>query len=324
MRPSPRSGAILQALLVTFLWATSWVLIKRALPSGTPGSTGGIPPLTFAGLRYSLAFACLLPLAARPAHRARLRALPRQAWARLAALGLLFYTLTQGAQFVALQYLPAANVNLVLSFTTALVALLGWALLTERPTALQWAGMAVALAGALLFFAPARAALVFAPATALGYLAAAVGLLANAASSVLGRQVNRSGSLPPLLVTTISMGLGAAVLLALGLGLQGLPPLTPAQWATIAWLAVVNTAFAFTLWNHTLRTLSAVESSIINNLLIIQIPLLAWLLLGEALTPLKVLGLALAAIGALVVQLRWPIAPLQPPAAPAATPPATR
>ena len=52
---NPRLVAILQALLVTFLWSTSWVLIKIGLAE--------IPPLTLAGLRYSLAFLFLLPFA---------------------------------------------------------------------------------------------------------------------------------------------------------------------------------------------------------------------------------------------------------------------
>jgi drug/metabolite transporter (DMT)-like permease len=54
---------------------------------------------------------------------------------------------------------------------------------------------------------------------------------------------------------------------------QGLPALIWQSWAIIAWRAVVNTAFAFTLWNLTLRTLSATESSIINNVMLIQIPI---------------------------------------------------
>jgi len=56
----------------------------------------------------------------------------------------------------------------------------------------------------------------------------------------------------------------------------------------------VNTAFAFTLWNHTLRTLAAVESSIINSTMLIQIAALAWLFLGEPLTRQKIVGIALA------------------------------
>ncbi|MBN1566165.1 MAG: DMT family transporter, partial [Anaerolineae bacterium] len=75
-------------------------------------------------------------------------------------------------------------------------------------------------------------------------------------------------------------------------------------WAIIAWLAVVNTAFAFTLWNHTQRTLPAVESSILNNTMLIQIAVLAWVFLGEALAAREIAGLALAGFGMLVVQVQ--------------------
>jgi drug/metabolite transporter (DMT)-like permease len=83
-----------------------------------------------------------------------------------------------------------------------------------------------------------------------------------------------------------------------------LPPLTLGNWLVVGWLALVNTAFAFTLWNHTLRTLSAMESSIINNAMLIQIPILAWLFLGEMVTWKQAIALTLAGIGILAVQLR--------------------
>ncbi|MCA9920441.1 MAG: DMT family transporter, partial [Anaerolineales bacterium] len=75
------------------------------------------------------------------------------------------------------------------------------------------------------------------------------------------------------------------------------------SWAIIGWLAVVNTAFAFTLWNHSLRTLSAMESSIVNNTMGVQIPILAVIFLGERLNGRQVSGLVVAVIGALLVQL---------------------
>jgi drug/metabolite transporter (DMT)-like permease len=102
----------------------------------------------------------------------------------------------------------------------------------------------------------------------------------------------------------VSMGVGAIMLLATGILTQGLPPLSPINWAFIGWLAVVNTAFAFTLWNHTLRTLSAMASSIINSTMLIQIAVLAWLFLGEYLTWQEGMGMVLAGLGALIVQVR--------------------
>jgi drug/metabolite transporter (DMT)-like permease len=106
------------------------------------------------------------------------------------------------------------------------------------------------------------------------------------------------------LVTAVSMGVGALVLLTTGVAIQGLPPLSVQHWLIIGWLAVVNTAFAFTLWNRTLRTLTAVESSIINSTMLAQIAVLAWLFLGESLTWQRAVGLVLAGQGTVLVQLR--------------------
>ena len=85
--------------------------------------------------------------------------------------------------------------------------------------------------------------------------------------------------------------------------MQGVPALSWQSWAIIGWLALVNTAVAFTLWNHSLRTLSAMESSIINNTMAVQIPVLAVIFLGERLNGRQVLGLVVAIVGALLVQL---------------------
>lgn len=289
---SPHFRAVFQALFVTFLWSTSWVLIKIGLED--------IPPLTFAGLRHALAFVCLLPFAIRSRQLLSLRSLPIGVWARLIALGLLLYSVTQGAQFLSLFYLPAVTSSLLLSFTTIIVALMGIFLLRERPTALQWIGAGLYLVGVLLYFYPTS----LPGSQVTGLIVAGVGVLANALSSVLGRYVNRSDGLTPMTVTVVSMGSGAVVLLAIGIVVQGLPRLTPTNWAIILWLAVVNSAFAYTLWNRTLRTLSAIESSIINNTMLFQIAALAWVFLGEKLTWREVVGMVLAAIGTLIVQIR--------------------
>lgn len=51
-----RLSALLTAVFVTFLWSSSWVLIKVGLAAR-------LPPVSFAGLRYSLAVLCLAPFA---------------------------------------------------------------------------------------------------------------------------------------------------------------------------------------------------------------------------------------------------------------------
>lgn len=290
---SPHAVAVLQALFVTFLWSTSWVFIKIGLK-------GDLPPLTFAGLRYMLAFLCLLPiLLRRPALVQSVRQLSGRIWLTLLVLGLLFYTANQGAQFIGLALLPAATVNLLLSFAAVVVTLLSIILLAEQPTRLQWAGVTLYLLGVMVYFYP-----VALPADQLtGVVVVIGGVLSNAGATLIGRKINREGHLHPLVITTISMGIGAAVLLGAGMVTQGLPTLTLGQWAIVGWLAVVNTAVAFTLWNHTLRTLSAMESSVINNAMLIQIPILAWLFLGEGFTIKTLVGFALAGAGIVVVQV---------------------
>lgn len=64
-------------------------------------------------------------------------------------------------------------------------------------------------------------------------------------------------------------------------------------WGIAAWLAVVNTGSAFTLWNHSQRLLPATESSVIINIMLIQIALLAWIFLGKSLGGLQINGSSL-------------------------------
>jgi drug/metabolite transporter (DMT)-like permease len=178
--------------------------------------------------------------------------------------------------------------------------LLGIAWLSERPTLFQWSGIVLALVGAFLFFYPVT----IPKARLLGVFVSIIGVLANAISSILGRDINRSGQHPPLFVTVVSMGVGSSVLLLIGLFVEGLPLIDLKGWLMILWLAIVNTAFAFTLWNHTLRTLTAMESSIINGTMLIWIPIFAMLFLGERISGKEVIGLITAGLGTLIVQLR--------------------
>src|SRR5690606_11662969 len=174
---SAHRRAVLQAVVVTFLWSTSWVLIKFGLEE--------LPALTFAGLRYGLAFLILSPLLGHQRLRTALSRLPRRRWLQLVALGLVMYTVTQGAQFLALDLLPAQTTSLVLSFSPILVALLSLAYLGERPLPAQWGGVLLFLVGAGLFLYPAS----FPASQLVGLAVAIIGLLANAAAAVLGRVV---------------------------------------------------------------------------------------------------------------------------------------
>lgn len=291
--------AVSQALLVTFLWSTSWVLIKIGLKAD-------LPPVTFAGLRYTLAALCLLPLALlSPTHRQTLRGLSSYDWLQLTLLGVIFYTLTQGAQFVSLSFLPSATLSLLLNFSPIFIALYSMTSHSETTSLIQWGGILITIVGALIYFLPLTIEAGQIP----GLLAALVAVLANSASSIFGRQVNSQGRLNPLVVTTVSMGVGGILMLVIGIVTQGMGVLNLKQWTIIGWLAVVNTALAFTLWNKSLQTLTAVESSIINGTMLPQIAILAWIFLGEPLGGKEIFGLVFVLAGTLIVQL-WRYVPI--------------
>lgn len=101
------------------------------------------------------------------------------------------------------------------------------------------------------------------------------------------------------------MGIGGIVLLITGIGVQGFPAISLTNILYLLWLALINTAFAFTLWNLTLRTLTAMESSIINGTMLIQIAILAWIFLGEAITTKEGIGMLVAALGAVLVHIKY-------------------
>lgn len=220
-----RLAATIQAVVVVFVWATSWIFVKHNLDD--------IPALSFAGLRYGLAFVCLLALLlGRPASRSSVVTLPRRQWSRLSLLGLLLYGLTQATVFLGLARLPAVTVSLLLGLTPALVTVLAIPLLGEVPAPLQGGGVLLSLAGTVLYFGP-----VALPAGQLVAVAVvAVGVIAFAAATMLGRSVNRDDGLPALAVTVMSMGIGSGGLLTVAVVHDGFPRLTPrAGWWCGGW-----------------------------------------------------------------------------------------
>lgn len=282
---------ILLALLITFLWATSWVLIKWGLSE--------FPPITFAGIRYFGAFLCLLPFVLRKKQRKEISRLKKSNWISLILLGFLYYTLTQGAQFTGLSVMPAMAVSLILSFTSIFVAGIGVWTLGEKPTLLQWTGLAMNVLGACLYFYPVQ----FSGDQFIAIGIVFLGMLGNSVSTIIGRKINKEDYLSPVGVTTISMGFGSLLLLAAGFALEDLPPVRAQNWFIVVWMAVVNTALAFTLWNTVLKKMKAMEASIINNTITVQIAVLAWVLLGERLNAIEIVGTVLAVLGAVLVQL---------------------
>lgn len=284
------AAAIFLALLVTFLWSTSWMIIKAGLE--------GLPPFFLAGLRFTTAGIVLLPIALRNGSLRTLRRVTGRELMALVAVGLLYYGITQGGVFFSLSVMQATRFSLVMSASTMVVAFGSMIILKERPRLLQWGGTVIFLAGAILFLAPFDGS-----GGLIAFLAGAITLLSNSASALLTRSVNKSRILSPLGITTISAIIGGTSLLVFGAVVEGIPRMSAAQWGWLGWLAVVNTAFAFTLWNRAARVLSALESSVINNTMVFQVAILSWIILGENLGSMKIFALVMATAGVILVQV---------------------
>ncbi|MEJ2615150.1 MAG: EamA family transporter, partial [Ignavibacteriaceae bacterium] len=206
----------------------------------------------------------------------------------------------QGTQFLGLSLLPSVTVSLMLNFTPIVVAIMGIFLIDENPAAPQWFGAVIFLAGILIYFIPISVEGNSVP----GLIIMSLGVLANSGSAILGRDINRNGKISPLVVTFISMGTGSIILIITGFITEGFPVLSTLAMLYLIWLIIVNTAFAFTIWNLTLRSINAVESSIINSTMLIQIAVLAYLFLGEEITFQKGFGMMVAALGVIFVQIK--------------------
>ena len=284
--------SVLAAFFVTILWSSSWVIIKFGFDS--------ISPLSFAALRYGTAFLVMVPFVFLKKNRTQIKLIEKPLLAKIAMYGLIFITFTQGLMFLSLYYVPAITVSFVLNITTIMVLFLGVIFLKERPNRVQMTFIVLAILGVFLYFYPFD----FLGMSIMGLLFVVLTLIANSLASILGRRINKDSKLSPFIITTISMGFGSLALLVSAWLVEGIPnSISITIVLYILWLAVVNTAFAFTLWNFSLRHLKAVESTIINSTMLPQIVILALIFLDELPTINGWIAITIIFISAMIIQV---------------------
>jgi drug/metabolite transporter (DMT)-like permease len=280
------------AILVTVLWSSSYVLIKWGLSD--------MPPLFFATLRYSAAFAVLVVAELLTGSRGDITGVRgRRQTTLLVVAGLAGYTVAQGFQFVGLYYLPAVTTSFLLNLTPFFVLVLGVSVLDERASALQLGGFVLALVGAWAFFSE-RASW---DGQWFGVLIVIVSGLGWAIYVGVIRLLQRSGGTGSLRLTTFTMGVGVAGMAALTVLSGQYSAVTASGALIIVWLATVNTALAFFLWNWTLKTIPAYELTVLQDLMLAEIALFSLAFLGETITPIMVAGMSLVLAGVVMVQL---------------------
>jgi len=285
-KPS-RFLALVESVLATLIWASSFVLVKLGLEHSGP--------FTVAGLRYFLGALFLLPFVIRNGNS--INSLPPRLWFRLFLIGLSAYTIGNGALFWGLTYLSATTAAFLLSLSPILILAMGVLWLKEIPTRLQVAGLIVTLAGSVLFFESGLN-----QGELLGIGMVMIALIGFTSFGILGREVARDQQTDTLTLTTIPLALGGGLLLVVAFPLEGLPGFSMVVWGIVLWLALINTALAYILYNHSLQVLTALEMNVLLNLSPLVTAGLAWFILGERLGVAQAVAMVIVIVGVILVQ----------------------
>ena len=285
--PRPLVWSIYAALVL--VWSSTWVAIKIGLED--------LPPFFGAGIRFALAGALLVAVAAVMGRNLRTDL-------RLAAiLALLPFAGTYGLVYWGEQYLPSGLVAVLFGVMPLYSALIAAAALADEPLRPRLlAGIAVALGGLALAFGESlelgdsRWALAAAIACALSPLAAAVGNVAIK---------RRGGGLDAVTLNGWAMLGGGAALLAASAPSESWDVTWTAEAiGSIAYLAGAGSAFAFVALTLLLRELPAVTMSYITLLLPFGALSFGAVIYDEPITAAALGGAALVAAGLGIAQ--WP------------------
>lgn len=256
----------------------------------------GVPSMTIAVWRLTLAAAILCPLAGLRA-RTEIAAMSGREWALGAAAGV-FLALHFAAWISSLAYTSVASSTALVTTNPVWIALVSWLLFRETPSRWLAFGIAAAIGGsALIFLSDSQA-----PATAsngnalLGNGLAVIGSLTVCGYLLIGRRLRRNVSLLPYIWLVYSCS--ALTLLAMALFSGAI--LT--GFSTLAWLCLIGLAIGPQLLGHSAFNwaLKHVSASFIAITILgepIGSALLAWLIFGEGFAPLQLAGFCVLMVG---------------------------
>lgn len=259
------------------VWGSTYLVTTELLPEDRPLLAGALRALP-AGL--------LLLLVTRELPTGRW-------WWRSAVLGTLNIGAFFALLFVSAYRLPGGVAALLGAAGPLMVAGLSVLLLGERCSARRLLTGVLAATGVGLTVLTSAAGL-----DPIGLLAG----IAGAASMSLGVVLTKRWPRPTSVLTLTGWQLtaGGLLLLPLAVALEGLPStLSAANLAGYAYLSVLGSALAYTVWFRGIDRLPAFSVSLLGPLSPLVAALLGWAVLGQRMTGLQLLGAAVA-LGAVV------------------------
>lgn len=279
-------SAFLMPAVFVLIWSTGWIVAKYAAPHADP--------LAFLTLRYVGAVAVLAPMAVLSGAR-----WPRSGrdWAAAAVNGALLHGIYLGGVWWAISHgVPAGVSALIAALQPLFTALAAGPLVGERLDARRWLGIAVGFIGVAAVVAPKLSG---AGAIAGAALPIAINVLAMVAvtAATLHQKRSLAGADPRMLA--IGQYVGALVVTVPVVALLGewrFDATLPA-FGALAWSVVVLSVIAILLM---LVMIERGEVSRVAALIYLVPPVAAvqaYLLFGETLSTVQLIGMALAALG---------------------------
>jgi probable blue pigment (indigoidine) exporter len=229
--------------------------------------------------------------------------LPRGVWWwRALVLGVLnigafFYLL-----FVAAYHLPGGVAALVVAVQPMLVLLLAALLLKDRIQPIQLGACLLGLLGVALLVLRPQAGM-----DAVGVVAGLAAALCMASGIVLTKHWSRPPGVGVLAFTGWQLTLGGLLLAPATLVAEGLPDrLTGTNLAGFTYLSVVGALFAYAVWFRGIGRLPALAVSILGFASPLAATVLGYLVLGQSLTPLQLVGAGGVVAAVVLAQPRQP------------------
>src|SRR5688572_10018756 len=271
-----RAGLALYVLLC-LIWGSTWMVIKIGY--------GGLGPFNVAGLRFVMAGAVMAAVV--QATRVRWPR-GRQEWTAVVVVGLLMFAGDYGLIYWAEQYIESGLTAVLFATLPLMTLFVARAYLPgEQITTGKLASSVLALAGTVALFADRLQLDAAATRPMLAVLGAT---LCAAVASVVSKRDAHDIPSASLNATSMLIGAGVLLLVALVRG-EGLRvPTDAGTWAAVTYLALAGSVLAFLVYFSLLKTWSVMSLSFISVFTPAIALLLGFVFLNEPLTLWKVAG----------------------------------
>jgi probable blue pigment (indigoidine) exporter len=279
--------AIALGLTFAVMWSSAFATARIILLDA--------PPLWMLAVRFAVSGALAVGLAAALGQSARLQKAQRRS---VVILGLCQNALYLGLFFIAMQQIEASLAAIIASSMPLIVAGLGWAVWHERLPSLGIAGMVAGFAGVVLVMGSRLEG----GADPFSVALCVLGALALAIATLSLRGAMAGGNL--LMIVGLQMLVGSAALALVALLFEPFdftPTLRLA--AAFSYQVLVPGLAATLIWFTLVRRIGAVKASAFHFLNPFFGVIIAAVLLGERISLTDMLGVTIAAIGILAVQV---------------------